>query len=173
MFPAISMPGLQEWVLIAIIAVLVFGRRLPEVIAEVLSVWRQVRRQLDDLRRSTGFDQDLREAQRALDDARATVRRETRVLTAPAPRIQSASEAVRRGVKDLEDEIRRAVPPAGGVAPTDAGGALGAGAGAAPGSASDAGDAAGAAGPSSGSGGGASPAAVDPAPVRGPDPEPR
>jgi Sec-independent protein translocase protein TatA len=163
MFPAISMPGLQEWVLIAIIAVLVFGRRLPEVIAEVLSVWRQVRRQLDDLRRSTGFDQDLREAQRALDDARATVRRETRVLTAPAPRIQSASEAVRRGVKDLEEEIRRAVPPAGGVVPADAGAAGAAASGPATAAAPDAADSA----------QGAAPGAVDPAPVRGPDPEPR
>jgi Sec-independent protein translocase protein TatA len=112
---SISMPGLQEWVLIGVVAVLVFGRKLPEVIAEVLSVVRQVRRHIDDLRRSTGFDQDLREAQRALDDARATVRREARVLTAPAPRIQSANEAVRRGVKNLEDEIRQATPPATGV----------------------------------------------------------
>jgi len=115
MHVAISMPGLQEWVLIGVVAVLVFGRKLPEVIAEVLSVVRQVRRHIDDLRRSTGFDQDLREAQRALDDARSTVRREARVLTAPAPRIQSASDTVRRGVKDLEDEIRRAAPPVTGV----------------------------------------------------------
>lgn len=115
MHVAISMPGLQEWVLIGVVAVLVFGRKLPEVIAEVLSVVRQVRRHIDDLRRSTGFDQDLREAQRALDDARSTVRREAHVLTAPAPRIQSASDTVRRGVRDLEDEIRRAAPPVTGV----------------------------------------------------------
>ena len=31
MIPAISMPGPMEWVIIMIVALLIFGRRLPEV----------------------------------------------------------------------------------------------------------------------------------------------
>ncbi|MEZ5979619.1 MAG: twin-arginine translocase TatA/TatE family subunit [Planctomycetota bacterium] len=103
---ALDFPAIQEWIIIAVVAVLLFGRRLPEVIAQVLSVVKQVRRQLDDLRRSTGFDEDLREAQRAIEDARRTVRSETRALT--APKFESPTAVVRREAAKLESEVRDA-----------------------------------------------------------------
>jgi Sec-independent protein translocase protein TatA len=181
MLPALNLPNIQEWILIAVVAVLLFGRRLPEVIAQVLHGIRVAREHLDELRRSSGFDQDLRDAQRALRDTRDTLKREARELTAPIPTVQSAKDAVRRtvtGVRDdLEDTIRTAKPPADGVerdpesprideahgagtASHSGGGADASAASKSPASASD----------------GAAPAtasAPDPAASRAPDPEPR
>lgn len=121
MLPGLNLPNVQEWILIAVVAVLLFGRRLPEVIAQVLHGIRVAREHLDDLRRSSGFDQDLRDAQRALRDTRDTVKREARELIAPIPTVQGAKDAVRRtvtGVKDdLEDRIRTAQPPVDGAEP--------------------------------------------------------
>lgn len=112
---ALSLPNIQEWIIIAVVAVLLFGRRLPEVIAQVLHGIRVARQHLDELRRSSGFDEDLREAQRAISQTREAVRREARELTAPLPTIQGAKDAVKReliGVGDeLEESIRRTPPP--------------------------------------------------------------
>lgn len=118
--PAIGLPNVQEWIIIAVVAVLLFGRRLPEVIAQVLHGIRVARQHLDELRRSSGFDEDLREAQRAITQTRETIKREARELTAPIPTIQGAKDAVRREItgigSDIEDEIRRTPPPEGSVA---------------------------------------------------------
>jgi len=117
--PALGLPNVQEWIIIAVVAVLLFGRRLPEVIAQVLHGIRVARQHLDELRRSSGFDEDLREAQRTLRETRETIKREARELTAPLPTIQGAKDAVRReftGIgaeidDGIEDAIRRTPPP--------------------------------------------------------------
>lgn len=115
MQPALSLPNIQEWIIIAVVAVLLFGRRLPEVVAQVLHGIRVARRHLDDLRRSSGFDEDLREAQRAISETRETVKREARELTAPIPTVRGAKDAVRRELtgigSEVEESIRRTPPP--------------------------------------------------------------
>ncbi|QDU82914.1 Sec-independent protein translocase protein TatB [Planctomycetes bacterium Pla163] len=181
MLPALNLPNIQEWILIAVVAVLLFGRRLPEVIAQVLHGIRVAREHLDELRRSSGFDQDLRDAQRALRDTRDTLKREARELTAPIPTVQSAKDAVRRSVTgvrdDLEDSIRTAKPPADGVERNPESARIDEAHGA--GTASSAGGGADANGPeqssatkSDGASSAAKPA-PDPAASRAPDPEPR
>jgi Sec-independent protein translocase protein TatA len=87
--------GAQEIVVIAVVAILVWGRRLPEVAGQAAGVVQRMRRSLDDLRRDTGIDREIQNARRAVDEAvprgvrTLDVRREARKLveeaTRPAP----------------------------------------------------------------------------------------
>ncbi len=52
-------PGATEWIVIGIVAVLVFGGRLPEVGKTVGKTLRQLRRGLDDLKRDIDLGDDL------------------------------------------------------------------------------------------------------------------
>lgn len=87
--------GPSEIVVIAVVAILVWGRRLPEVAGQAAGVVQRMRRSLDDLRRDTGIDREIQNARRAVDEAvprgvrTLDVRREARKLveesTRPAP----------------------------------------------------------------------------------------
>lgn len=65
--------------MIGVIAVLIFGRRLPEVAGQAMSHVARFRRTLDDLRRETGIDREFRDMRRQFDDAS---REATRMLEA-------------------------------------------------------------------------------------------
>ena len=58
--------GFGEVVLIAIVSILVFGKRLPEVASQTFRQVAKLRRNLDDLRRETGIDRELRDVRGAL-----------------------------------------------------------------------------------------------------------
>ena len=84
-----------ETLVVAILAVLVFGRRLPEVAVRVVRWFQGIRRSLDDLRRETGIDKELRDVERSFRD----VAREAKVEDplhlpppSPPPRARSAEE---------------------------------------------------------------------------------
>jgi Sec-independent protein translocase protein TatA len=51
--------SLGETLVIAGLAVLIFGRRLPEVAGQVVQLLAKLRRSVDDLKRETGIDRDL------------------------------------------------------------------------------------------------------------------
>lgn len=67
-----------EAVVILILAVLVFGRRLPEVAARVFHGLQDLRRNFDRLRRETGIDEELRKVSGSLRE----VEREARLADA-------------------------------------------------------------------------------------------
>jgi len=54
--------SLLELVVIAVVAVLIFGRRLPEVAGQAAAQFMKAKRALTDLRRETGIDAELRRA---------------------------------------------------------------------------------------------------------------
>ena len=60
--------GATEMIVIAIVAILVFGKNLPEVIGQVAAFVARARRSLTDLRRETGIDREIREARRAVEE---------------------------------------------------------------------------------------------------------
>jgi len=70
--------GFGEIVLIAIVAILVFGRRLPEVASQTFRQATKLRRNLEDLRRESGIDRELHDVRGALRDL-------TRDIDAPLP----------------------------------------------------------------------------------------
>ena len=55
--------------LILMLAVMIFGSRLPEVAARVYTQFRKLREGIDRFRRDTGIDQEMREIQRNVRDA--------------------------------------------------------------------------------------------------------
>lgn len=78
-------PG--ELLVIGIVAIMVFGGRLPQVAGEVAATVQKLRRSLNDLRRDSGIDREIANARREFEqgvvkplreaDLAGTVRRET------------------------------------------------------------------------------------------------
>ncbi len=81
-----------ELFVIAIVAILVFGARLPQVAGEAAATLQRFRRSLTDLRRETGIDQEIARARREFESVRRplavdlphTIRREVKALD-PGP----------------------------------------------------------------------------------------
>ena len=59
----------MEMLLLAVVAVLVFGKRLPEVAGRGYSQIRRWRQSLDQLRRETGIDNEFHNIKRNVRDA--------------------------------------------------------------------------------------------------------
>lgn len=58
-----------EIVVIAVIAILIFGKRLPDVAGRFLYQIRRMRQSMYDLRRETGIDQEIRNVERSMRQA--------------------------------------------------------------------------------------------------------
>ncbi len=82
----------QELIIVAVVAVIVFGQRLPQVAGEAAATMQKLRRALNDLRRESGIDQEIRNARREIEqnvvqplrevDLAGTVQREMRTAEA-------------------------------------------------------------------------------------------
>jgi len=59
----------MEMLLLAVVAVLVFGKRLPEVAGRGFTQLRRWRQSLDQLRRDSGIDRELHNIERSVRDA--------------------------------------------------------------------------------------------------------
>jgi sec-independent protein translocase protein TatB len=100
------MPGFQEWLVIALVALLVFGpNRLPEVArtaAKAIVKFRaEARRNIDELKRTAEFE--------GLDTELRDLRREVR----------GTQQDLRQGLRGMIDEPQPARrPPAGASDPT-------------------------------------------------------
>lgn len=79
--------GLPETILVAVVAILVFGKRLPEVAVRAAVQVQKMRRALADLRRETGIDAEIRAAQRSVENAvsRDVLSSSSRPLPPPRP----------------------------------------------------------------------------------------
>src|SRR5262245_49552352 len=81
--------GTSEMILIVLVAVLIFGKDLPQAASKVYLQMRKLRGQFDDLRRDTGIDQELRRIERTVREAEWEARR-------PAPPAPPAPPGVPR-----------------------------------------------------------------------------
>lgn len=82
-------PG--EMVVVVVLAVIIFGRQLPDVTMELARRFYKLRKMLSDLRRETGIDEELREVQRSLSDIKN--------IDTYAPQVSSRSTAKREPAK--------------------------------------------------------------------------
>lgn len=73
---ALGLPSYQEMLVLLIVGVLIFGRRLPEVGHTLGKTMAQIRRGLVDFKAQISADQDLR-------DAKSTVHELQRAIDAP------------------------------------------------------------------------------------------
>jgi Sec-independent protein translocase protein TatA len=67
--------GVFELVVIAVVAVLVFGKDLPQAASKAYLQVRKLRGAVDDLRRDTGIDRELRNIERTVREAEWEARR--------------------------------------------------------------------------------------------------
>jgi Sec-independent protein translocase protein TatA len=114
-----------EVAIIVIVAIVVFGRRLPQVAGQAAGTVQRWRRSLDDLRRETGIDREIAEARRAVESA---VPREVRALDVRALAREAQSSIERAGEPAVQSEPRKAEgPPDSESEPgrADAGGSVG------------------------------------------------
>lgn len=88
-----------ELLLIAVVAVLVFGRRLPEVAGQAAGQLAKAKKAVQDLRRESGLDEELRQARQAAKDLDPR-----RLVDAPKP-VRAA------------DSVQRARTPLAGTPP--------------------------------------------------------
>ena len=61
--------GPQEIVLLLVVAVLIFGKDLPQAASKAYLQVRKLRNAVDDLRRETGIDRELRNIERTVREA--------------------------------------------------------------------------------------------------------
>jgi Sec-independent protein translocase protein TatA len=87
--------GPSEIVVIAVVAILVFGARLPEVAAQAASVVMRMRRSLADLRRETGLDAEIAAARRSIEQG----------LPKGEARSLDLHQNVRRGVQQVREQL--------------------------------------------------------------------
>jgi len=87
--------GSGEFLVVALVGLLVFGRQLPQVMREVGKVWYGFRRTLNDLKRETGFDEAMRDIRREaqVDFNVADLKREMDPFAGPAKK-DSPEDAV-------------------------------------------------------------------------------
>jgi len=114
-----------EVAIIVIVAIVVFGRRLPEVAGQAAGTVQKLRRSLDDLRRETGVDREIAEARRAIESA---VPREVRTLDVRTLARDAQSSIERAAEPPAQSEAAKpdAAPDAGSASKdADAGGSVG------------------------------------------------
>jgi sec-independent protein translocase protein TatA len=98
-FLAYLLPSGQEFLVLLLIGILLFGRRLPEVGRQIGRVVADLRRGVDSFKRELAQDESLRDARSGLRDLQRAARAPRDVLDAPR-RIADP----KRLFEDLTDE---------------------------------------------------------------------
>jgi Sec-independent protein translocase protein TatA len=99
--------SLFEIVVVAVVAVLVFGGRLPEVAGQAASAVSRLKRQLADLRRDTGIDREIQ-----------GIRRSVEAGVPRIPRSIDVAGSVKREIRSAIEEAAK--PPASEPQPPEA-----------------------------------------------------
>ncbi len=88
--------SISETVVIGVLAVLVFGRNLPEVAGRVFGQLRKMRRAVEDLRRETGIDKDMQRFRSSMRD----IEQEANVVDPLRHAQQPAAQDVVREIRE-------------------------------------------------------------------------
>lgn len=104
--------GFGEFMIVGIAALLIFGKRLPEVAAQAGSQLAKLRRSLDTMRRETGIDREIQNMRSEISNAvpRDVVSRDLSIgeMARMATREIQASL---REVETLDSTPKAAIPP--------------------------------------------------------------
>ena len=90
--------GPTEIVVIVVVAILIFGPRLPQVAAEFAGWIMKLKRSLNDLRRDSGIDREISEVRRQVENA---IPRDVRSF--------NVERSVNQGVQTLKNEVAKPV----------------------------------------------------------------
>jgi len=103
---AIGMPGYQEMLIILVIGLLIFGRRLPEVGRAMGKTLMQLRRGVQDFKEELRRDEDLQDARSTIREIKQAVD-VPRTMANPKRMLSKVAEDVMR---DPEPESPTATP---------------------------------------------------------------
>jgi Sec-independent protein translocase protein TatA len=81
--------GLTELLVILVIAVLIFGKDLPQAASKAYMQARKLRNAVDDLRRDSGIERELREIERNVREAEWEARKVHRMPASPPASVES------------------------------------------------------------------------------------
>lgn len=82
--------SVTETLIVAFLAVLVFGRRLPEVAVRVTRWFQDLTRSFDEFRRQTGIDEEFRQVRKSFREVSDEARVEDPFRLPPEPRAERA-----------------------------------------------------------------------------------
>jgi len=113
--------GSGEFLVVALVGLLVFGRQLPQVMREVGKVWYGFRRTLNDLKRETGFDEAMRDIRREaqVDFNVADLKREMDPFAGPAKKEEPEDAVVDAGPNDKRTPPTAVAQESEGVAESE------------------------------------------------------
>jgi len=128
---ALIFPSGQEWIIILIVGIVLFGRRLPEVGKQVGRTIIQLRQGMQKLRDEIDLDEDLREMKDTVTDvqydlrASADVDADTRRIAMDPQRLLEdlTDEALSAPAPEAPDEVKDVPPPGGSLFVREAQGA--------------------------------------------------
>ncbi|MFT4710082.1 MAG: Sec-independent protein translocase protein TatA [Planctomycetota bacterium] len=97
-------PG--EVIVVLIASILIFGRRLPEVAAKGAVQLQKLRRGVNDFKRESGFDEEIRKAKRLVDnpirEAAKELKKEPASWRPPSPRVAPHPDALAKEVIEVQ-----------------------------------------------------------------------
>ncbi len=88
--------GFGELLVIGIVAILVFGKNLPRVASEAMIAIQKLRRSVNDLRRETGIDQEIRELRHKVEQEIIQPVQKANVVRSVQAEFQGVSREVRQ-----------------------------------------------------------------------------
>ena len=106
----------SELVIVMLVAILIFGRRLPQVAAQAGRQVVKLRRSLDSAWRDTGMEREIREVQRNLEEAiprDLSIGEMARLASAEMDKRVRANEEAARAEGTVAQGAGASAPPAG------------------------------------------------------------
>ncbi|MFT5464305.1 MAG: Sec-independent protein translocase protein TatA [Planctomycetota bacterium] len=101
--------SIGEFLVVGVLAVLIFGGRLPEVAARVFHYVRRFRRSLEDLRRETGIDREIQRIDFELREADRQAR--AGLSTAPSTPLDQGQAKIAAWDRSDEEAVEASVVP--------------------------------------------------------------
>lgn len=103
-----------EIIVVVVVAILVFGDRLPTVAAEAATFVTRMKRSLADLRRETGIDREFAEARRAIENS---VPRSVRNFDLPRTVREEVKQLGSEATAPIQTELHGALEAAEAIEP--------------------------------------------------------
>ncbi len=120
MFAIFEDIGMSEILVIGIVGVLLFGKRLPEVASQAGQQLVKFRRSLQQVKAETGMDQEVRKIQRTLEEAIPRDFSVGEVARLASARVQERIQSARKEIDaEIEKPLAQATEPAAAPAPAE------------------------------------------------------